>query len=101
MGCCVLVLVGAVWPRLVLVLIYVFMGHIPAAVFETWVWPLLGFFFLPTTTLAYALGKWYVGPVDSPMVLVLLGLAFLHDLGQLGAVGRRRREQVVVRGRGE
>ena len=53
-------------------------------------WPVVGFIFLPATTLAYELCKARLGGIDSPLCLTLLGLAFLHDLGHFGAFRRRR-----------
>ena len=80
MGCCLAALIGALWPRVVLICLW-FMD-IPGRVFHTMLWPLLGFIFLPTTTLAYELIKFKVGSIDNPWI-ILLAMAFLHDLGQL------------------
>ena len=82
-------LVGAAWPRIVIVILALFTqvmtrGYQGIAL----IWPVLGFIFLPATTLAYALIKVYAGSIDSPW-LAALALAFLHDLGQLGLFRHR------------
>ena len=97
MGCCLMALVGAIWPRIVIVILALFTevmarGYHGIAL----IWPVLGFIFLPTTTLAYALVKRYAagGMVDG-VWLGVMALAFLHDLGQMGVF--RRKPGVVVR----
>lgn len=91
MGCCLIAAIGAIWPRLVLVFIYFFAPEIPRKEFQTVIWPLLGFLFLPTTTLAYELCQYYIGPFPGNFwSLLIVLLAFLHDLGQLGIARRRR-----------
>jgi hypothetical protein len=93
MGCCLLAIIGALWPRLLLVLIYFFAPQIPAKAFHTVLYPLLGFFFLPATTLLYEVCITYIGPPDAahPLVLLLLACALLSDLSQLGFFQRRRK----------
>ena len=91
MGCCLVAIIGAVWPRLALVFIY-FFTTIPQQVFKTALYPLLGFIFVPTTTLAYALCVHFMGPLEGNVwSMVIVGLAFLHDLGQLGVLRRSKR----------
>jgi len=92
LGCCLMALLGALWPRVILVCLWLFADwhdHL----FKTRLWPILGFIFLPATTLAYVLIQHYVGSIDNPW-LILLGMAFLHDLGQLRVFrGPRRPSQ--------
>ena len=78
-------------PRLAIVLVVIFSDFIGRG-YQTTIWPLLGFFFMPLTTLAYA---WVInthGSVAGPY-LVLVVVAVLMDLGLLGggAAARRRR----------
>ena len=40
-------------PRFIMVLLWLFSDYLSEA-FGTWVWPLIGFFMLPTTTQCYA-----------------------------------------------
>ena len=80
-------------PRLAIILVVIFSDYIGRA-YETWIWPLLGFFFLPLTTLAWA---WAINTGEgsvSGLRLVVVVLAVLIDLGLLGgggASGRRYR----------
>ncbi len=60
--------------------------------FDSWVLPLLGFFLLPWTTLAYA-AMWASstnGVTGFEWFIVVL--AFLIDIGAFAGGGRRRRE---------
>jgi hypothetical protein len=95
MGCCLLALFGAIWPRVVLALIYIFDPPIPRRAFQTALWPLLGFIFLPTTTLAYELCSVYIaGGMSNVLSIILVIIALLHDLGQFGSLRSRRRREV-------
>lgn len=87
-------LVGAVWPRIVIVILALF-TQVMTRGFQgiALLWPVLGFVFLPTTTLAYALIKVYAGSIDSPW-LAALAVAFFNDLGQLGVF---RRQSLLTR----
>lgn len=77
-------------PRLAIVLVVVFSDYIGRA-YETTVWPLLGFFLMPTTTLAYAWAMNSHGNV-SGVYLAVVVVAVLIDLGLIGAGARSRRE---------
>jgi len=69
-----------------MVVLWLFSSYLSTA-FGTWVWPLIGFFVLPTTTLAYAVAQNRYGGVRGiGLVLVILGA--LVDLGALGGGGR-------------
>ena len=86
MGCLALF-----FPRLAIILVVLFSDYLGRA-YETVAWPLLGFFFLPLTTLAYAWAVNTNGNVTG-VYLVVVVLAVLIDLGLLGggAEGGRRR----------
>jgi hypothetical protein len=73
-------------PRLVLVLVWLFSGYLGRA-YDSVLWPLLGFFFMPLTTLAYAFAMNAAGSV-SGLYLVIVVLAVLVDLGLIGGGGR-------------
>jgi hypothetical protein len=93
MGCCIIALIGAAWPRIALVIIYFVAPAIPQKAFHSLLWPLVGFFLMPTTTLAYELCSYYMqGGTTNLLSIIIIALAALHDLGQLGPLGRRRRE---------
>ena len=88
---CLLVLLALFLPRLTLVLVWLFSDYLSRA-YETALWPLLGFIFMPLTTLAYAFAINSNGSV-SGIYFVIAMLAALLDLGALGGseAGRRRR----------
>lgn len=52
---CLLVLLSAFAPRLVVVFAWIARPAYFDAVFDTWIWPLLGLIFLPFTTLMWLL----------------------------------------------
>lgn len=56
--------------------------------FESWIVPLLGFFLLPWTTLAYAL-MWSSSDGVAGFEWFIVALAFLFDLGSYAGSGRR------------
>ena len=69
-----------------MVVLWLFSSYLSTA-FGTWVWPLIGFFVLPTTTLAYAVAQNRYGGVRGVgLALVILGV--LVDLGALAGGGR-------------
>ena len=78
-------------PRLAIVLVVIFSDYIGRA-YETTVWPLIGFFFMPMTTLAYAWAMNSQGSV-SGIYLVVVVLAVLLDLGLVGGGGASARRR--------
>jgi hypothetical protein len=81
MGCCLGIL-AIVTPRLTLFLVFLFSDYLGRA-YETNLWPFLGFFFLPLTTLAYAFAINSNGAV-SGIYMVVVVVAALVDLGLIG-----------------
>lgn len=75
-------------PRFVIALVFLFSNYLGRA-YETILWPLLGFFFMPLTTLAYAFAMNSNGSVDG-MYLVVVVVAVLLDLGLVGAGSKTR-----------
>jgi hypothetical protein len=76
-------------PRFAIVLVVIFSDFIGHA-YETTIWPLLGFVFMPLTTLAYAWAINSHGSVEGvPLVVVVV--AVLLDLGLIGGSARSRR----------
>lgn len=88
---CFIALFAYFFPRLILVLIWLFSGYLGRA-YHTVIWPLLGFIFMPLTTLAYAFAINTNGSVTG-MYAFLVIVAALLDLGTHGAgpAARRRR----------
>jgi len=81
MGCLAGVIVLAM-PRFVMVVLWIFTEYLSKA-YDGWILPLLGFFFLPTTTLAYAVAQNETNGVKS-WSLALVVLAVTLDLGIWG-----------------
>lgn len=79
-----------VFPRLALFLVWLFGGTYLGRAYEHWLWPLLGFLFLPLTTLVFAFAFNTLGAPGelTPFGWLLTGLAVLADLGILGG-GRK------------
>jgi hypothetical protein len=75
-------------PRFAIILVVIFSDYIGRA-FQTTVWPLLGFFVMPMTTLAYA---WAINSRGSVagLQLVAVVVAVLIDLGLIGGSASRR-----------
>ncbi|MFO7301882.1 MAG: hypothetical protein DIU54_005620 [Acidobacteriota bacterium] len=86
---CLVAIVALVFPRLVLVLIWLFSNYLGRA-YETVIWPLLGFVFLPLTTLAYAWAINTNSSVDGWYLAVVV-LAVLVDIGVIGGGRASRR----------
>ena len=78
---CLFAILGIFFPRFVIVILAIATDYLSHA-FQSMLWPLLGFFFAPFTTLAYAcamnsggLSGWRLG---------LFVFAILLDLGVIG-----------------
>lgn len=88
---CLLTILVLIFPRVALVLLFLFSNYLGRA-YHGLILPLVGFFFLPLTTLAYA---WMVNsgrPTEGINLLILI-VAVVIDLGGLsgGEYHRRRR----------
>ena len=93
MPCC-LALIALSAPRIVIVLVVLFSDYLGTA-YQTTLWPLLGFFLAPLTTLTYA-WAWHSGGGSITGIRVaLVVLAALIDAGVIGggAHQARRREE--------
>ena len=88
---CFLGCLAVAFPRLALVLVWLFGGHYLLRAYGSRLWPLLGFLFLPLTTItfAFAVNSLGNGGSVSPVGWLLTGLALLADLGLLGG-GRQQ-----------
>ncbi|HXV63741.1 MAG TPA: hypothetical protein VEK15_23780 [Vicinamibacteria bacterium] len=90
MGCFVGCL-ALLFPRIALVAVFLMSNYLGRA-YETVLWPVLGFFFMPLTTLAYAWAVNTNGTVTG-VYLVVVVVAVLMDLGTTGkgaSEGRKR-----------
>jgi hypothetical protein len=91
MGCFV-VLFALISPRLALFFVWLFSDWLSLA-FDSWVVPLLGFFLLPWTTLAYA-AMYVLGTNNvSGFEWFIVILAFLADLSSIFQTSQARSAQ--------
>ena len=79
---CLLLILTLAFPRLVLLVLFFFTNYIARA-YHGLLLPLIGFIFLPLTTLAYA---WIInsGAAVEGMYLVILIVAVILDVGAWG-----------------
>ena len=90
---CLLAILVVIFPRVVLVLVFLF-SHYLSRAYHGFLIPILGFFFLPLTTLTYA---WMVNtgrPTEGENLLILI-LAVIIDVGGLGSGEYHRRRRYV------
>ena len=69
-------------PRFAIILVVIFSGYIGAA-FDNLIWPILGFCFLPTTTLAYAWAINSRGELAGIQLAIFI-IALCVDFGLVG-----------------
>lgn len=89
---CLVGVVALAFPRLVLAVIWLLSDYLGRA-YDSVLWPLLGFLFLPLTTLVYAFAFNATGGAVSGGYLALVVVAALVDLGLVGGgrmFGRNR-----------
>jgi len=90
---CLLLILFLAFPRLALVLLFFFSNYLQRA-YHGFIIPLLGFLFLPLTTLIYA---WMVNTAR-PLVgvnLLILIIAVVIDIGGLGGGAYHRRTCMI------
>ncbi len=88
MGCLLAVFAG-LFPRVGLVLLWIFTNEVDQA-YDSFLVPLLGLIFLPLTTLVYALAWSPIGGVEG-IEWLWVALAFVLDLSSYGGGARARR----------
>jgi hypothetical protein len=86
---CLLALLALITPRLVIILLW-FFTHWFRGIFNTALWPILGFIFLPTTLLWYTVVFHWFGAQWTLWPVVGLVIALAIDVSP--ARKRRRRE---------
>ena len=86
---CLIGCLALITPRFAIVLVWLFSDDLGQA-YETILWPLVGFFFMPVTTLAYA---WAINSNASVtgFYLAVVVVAVLMDLGLIGGGAKRGR----------
>lgn len=89
MGCLFAVL-ALITPRFILFILWLFTDYLNTAISSGWL-GLLGFLFLPTTTIAYAIARneftTITGGIEAAGILVIV-LGVVIDVGLLGGSGR-------------
>lgn len=89
MPCCLIIAVLA-FPRIVLLCMFLFSNYLERA-YHGLILPILGFIFLPLTTITYA---WLMNthrPIEGLNVLILIA-AVVIDAGGIGGGAFRRRD---------
>jgi len=88
---CFVILIALIFPRLALFLVWILSNYLGRA-YQGVLWPVLGFLFMPLTTLAYAWAINAYGSVNGfPFAVVLV--AALVDLGAIGGGESHRRRR--------
>lgn len=88
---CIAVLFALLTPRVMILILWLFTGWF-RGIFNTALWPVLGFFCLPTTLLWYtAVQNWWNGQWGLLQIAGLV-IALMIDVSPAGGRRRRRRE---------
>jgi hypothetical protein len=87
---CLLVIIALMLPRVTMFFIWLLTDWFNQA-YDTVLWPLLGFFFMPYTTLAYMGAMLNNNHQVSPGWLVVIIVAIVVDLSHHGETARRGR----------
>lgn len=88
---CLAVLIALIAPRFLILLLY-FTSNFFTGVFQTVLWPVLGFFFLPTTLLWYtAVHQFYGGDWNGAIQVIGIVIALIIDISPAG--GKRKGER--------
>lgn len=86
---CLLGLGALFFPRVILVLVWLFSNYLN--VYSSIIWIILGLIFLPLTTLAYAFALHFGGGSVTLGGIVVIVIAVLIDLGMLAGGGHSAR----------
>jgi len=87
---CFIVLLGAFFPRVAFVLLWIFSNDVERSFDDSFLLPLLGLIFLPFTALVYVL-VWVPGTGVDGLDWLWIGLALVLDLSSYGGGSRYRR----------
>jgi hypothetical protein len=86
---CGAILAALISPRLLIAILFFFSEYLDRA-YGRWIWPTLGFFFMPWTVLAYAWAMNAHGSVEG-LYLVAVVAAVIVDVGAHGQGARHQR----------
>ena len=90
---CLFAILALITPRFVVFMLWIF-THYLATAYGSWFWPTVGFFFAPTTTLAYAVARNDLSTANGAITAagtVVIVVGILIDIGLIGGGARRRR----------
>ena len=85
----IMVVVALIAPRVVVVLLW-FLTRWFDGLFGSWLWPLLGFIFLPTTLIWYSIVQRWFGGVWSTVPIIGVVVALAIDVSGHRSYSRRR-----------
>jgi hypothetical protein len=86
---CLFAILAVSFPRVALLCLWIFTPLVNAAFNNNWLWPLLGFVFLPFTTMMYALVMGPLGPTNFWGWLTILLGVFIDVRAYFDAYGER------------
>ena len=86
---CLLAILGLITPRIVILILWIFSDYVGRAI-DSALWSILGFLFLPTTTLMYAVAQNSFDGLEG-WGLVLFVLGVVVDFGLIGGGAQARR----------
>ena len=92
---CLLVIFAGLFPRLALFVFWILRPNLVDDSFSTWLWPILGFIFLPFATLMYVILHVTGGPL-SGWEWFWVAICALLDIAHWGAGARRRGRRARV-----
>lgn len=90
---CLIAGLALFFPRIVIILLAIFSDYLGSA-YTNVLWPILGFFFLPYTTLVYAWAHHSSGGSISGLYIVAIVIAVLCDIGAIGGGAGARKVTV-------
>ena len=80
---CILAFVALLFPRVIIVVLWLFTDWF-SGVFDTILWPVLGFVFLPISMLWYSVVVNHYGGQWSTLNIIIMVVAVLIDMGSWG-----------------
>ena len=86
---CILALIAILFPRVLILVLWIFTDWFNG-VFQTTIWPVLGFLFMPLTTLWYSVVINNYGGQWNSLTIVVMVIAVVIDLGSNGSGYKQR-----------
>lgn len=89
---CLPAILALLFPRLAIVLLYIFQNWFRNA-FDSILWPILGFIFAPLGTLWYASVEYFYQGDWSTFRMVIMVILLMFDFGILGNSARKNKKR--------